>query len=51
MFKLSVWLAQLVESLAAPTHYNLDSGFHPSGVGKISSSQYVVGDRFRRLRM
>jgi hypothetical protein len=53
----SVWLAQMVKSLAAPMHGllcaggpglitgadDLDSGFHPSGVGKMSSSQYVDG--------
>ena len=53
---LLVWLAQLVKSLAAsacsltrqvtgsiPGADNLDSGFHPFGVGKMSSSKYVVG--------
>ena len=30
---------------------NLDSWFHPFGVGKMSSSQYVVGSRYRRLRL
>ena len=29
---------------------NLDSGLHPSGVGEMSSSQYVVGNHYRRLR-
>jgi len=47
------WLAQLVKALAAPTHAiarvysrsgfdpvadKLDSGFHPSGVDKMSSN-------------
>jgi hypothetical protein len=31
--------------------YLVYSGFHPSWVGKMSSSQYLVGDRYRRLRM
>jgi hypothetical protein len=51
---LYVWLAQLVTSLAAPTNVvhscvhevtgsipgadNLDSGFHPSGVGEMSTN-------------
>jgi len=49
---LSVSLVQLVKALAAPTHVNscvqkvrvrspeqkLDSGFHPSGIGKMSSN-------------
>ena len=66
---VSVWLAQLVKSLAAPTHVQLfthvcrRSGFNPRsrqsrlripalrGVGKTSSNRYVVGDRYRRLRM
>jgi hypothetical protein len=26
---------------------NPDSGFHPSELGKMSSNQYVVGDRYR----
>jgi hypothetical protein len=60
----SVWLAQLVESLAAPMHVqcspvhsggpgsilrtdNLDSEFHPFGVGEISSSW--LGDRYSKL--
>jgi len=45
---LSVWLAQLVKALATPTHVRLcvsipradklDSGFHPSGFGKMRSN-------------
>ena len=54
-----VWLVQLVKSFAAPIDAcslmcaegpgsisaadNLDSGFHPSGVGKINRSQCVDG--------
>jgi len=47
----SVWLAQLVKALAAPIHVRScvqevqtrrgqarDSGFHPSGLGKMRSS-------------
>ena len=34
-----------------PEADNLDSGFQPSGVGKMSSNQCVVGSRYRRLRM
>ena len=54
--QLSVWLAQLLKALAAPTLVhsgegsgsisgadNLDSGFQPFGVDKMSSSQYVDG--------
>ena len=51
----SVWLAQLLKSLAAPKHVhlggpgsipgadNLDLGFHLFWVGKMSSSKYVAG--------
>ena len=28
---------------------NLNSGFQPFGVGKMSTNQYIVGDRYRRL--
>ena len=57
----SVWLAQLVKSLAVcslmcvggpgsiPRADNLDSGFHPFGVGKMRSNQYTVSDCCRRL--
>jgi hypothetical protein len=41
-YVLSVWLAQLVKSRL---------GFQFSWVGEMSSSQYVVGDCYRRLRM
>ena len=50
-------VAQMVKALAAPMHVhscaggpgsipevvNLESGFHSSGVGKMSSIQYVDG--------
>ena len=29
---------------------NLDSGFQPSGVGKVSSSKYAIGDRYNKPR-
>jgi len=53
LYATSVWLAQLVKALAAPTHVRslcsggpesipgadkLDSGSHPSGVGKMRSN-------------
>jgi len=58
-------LAQLVKALATPMHVHscaqevqvqflragqLDSGFHPSAVGKIRSNKYVVVDYCRKLR-
>ena len=38
----SYMIPQLVKPLFAPTE-NLDSGFHPFGVGKMINSKYVVG--------
>jgi len=55
---MSVWLAQFVKALVAPLYfrscveevrvrsppaYKFDSGFRPSGIGKMKSNYLVVG--------